>query len=297
MFAWPTVCGDRPAVMGIVNVTPDSFSDGGRFLDAESAIAHGASLVGQGADLLDIGGESTRPGAAPVDAAEELRRVLPVVQGLVGGGAGGLAGGAGGGVPLSIDTGKASVAAAALAAGASIVNDVTAGRADPDMFGVVADAGAGIVLMHMQGDPRTMQDDPRYDDVVDDVSAFLVERLEAARAAGLPDEVLCADPGIGFGKLAHHNLALLARLPELVARVGVPVLVGTSRKAFLGALLASATGNDVPPPSARDDATLASAVWALDHGASIVRVHDVRPVVDAARLLHVMQGIDAEAVA
>jgi len=165
------------------------------------------------------------------------------------------------------------------------------------MFGVVADAGAGIVLMHMQGDPRTMQDDPRYDDVVDDVSAFLVERLEAARAAGLPDDALCADPGIGFGKLAHHNLALLARLPELVARVGVPVLVGTSRKAFLGALLASATGNDVPPPAARDDATLASAVWALDHGASIVRVHDVRPVVDAARLLHVMQGIDAEAVA
>ena len=274
--------------------TPDSFSDGGRFLDAESAIAHGASLAAQGADLLDVGGESTRPGAAPVDADEELRRVLPVVRGLAGGVG---AGGVGGGVPLSIDTGKAAVAAAALAAGASIVNDVTAGRADPDMFGVVADAGAGIVLMHMQGDPRTMQDDPRYDDVVDDVSAFLVERLEAARAAGLPDDALCADPGIGFGKLAHHNLALLARLPELVARVGVPVLVGTSRKAFLGALLATATGSDVPPPAARDDATLASAVWALDHGASIVRVHDVRPVVDAARLLHVMQGIDAEAVA
>jgi dihydropteroate synthase len=294
MFAWPTVCGDRPAVMGIVNVTPDSFSDGGRFLDAESAIAHGASLVGQGADLLDVGGESTRPGAAPVDADEELRRVLPVVHGLAGGGAGGPADG---GVPLSIDTGKASVAAAALAAGAAIVNDVTAGRADPDMFAVVADAGAGIVLMHMQGDPRTMQDDPRYDDVVDDVSAFLVERLEAARAAGLPDDALCADPGIGFGKLAHHNLALLARLPELVARVGVPVLVGTSRKAFLGAVLATATGHDVPPPAARDDATLASAVWALDHGASIVRVHDVRPVVDAARLLRAMQVIDAEAVA
>jgi dihydropteroate synthase len=189
------------------------------------------------------------------------------------------------------------VAAAALGAGASIVNDVTAGRADPDMFGVVADARAGIVLMHMQGDPRTMQDDPRYDDVVDDVSAFLVERLEAARAAGLPDDALCADPGIGFGKLAHHNLALLARLPELVARVGVPVLVGTSRKAFLGAVLAHATGHEVPPPSARDDATLASAVWALDHGARVVRVHDVRPVVDAARLLHVMQGIDAAAVA
>jgi dihydropteroate synthase len=289
MFAWPTVCGDRPAVMGIVNVTPDSFSDGGRFLDAEAAIAHGVALMGQGADLLDVGGESTRPGAAPVDAAEELRRVLPVVAGL--------AHSLGAGVPLSIDTAKADVAAAVLAAGASVVNDVTAGRADPDMFGVVADAGAGIVLMHMQGDPRTMQDDPRYDDVVDDVSAFLVARLEAARAAGLPDDALCADPGIGFGKLVHHNLALLARLPELVARVGVPVLVGTSRKAFLGTVLASATGSEVPPPAARDDATLASAVWALDHGARVVRVHDVRPVVDAARLLHVMQGIDAAEVA
>ena len=286
MFAWPTICGDRPAVMGIVNVTPDSFSDGGRFLDAGAAIAHGVALVGEGADLLDVGGESTRPGAAPVDAAEELRRVLPVVAGL-----------AGAGVPLSIDTAKADVAAAVLGAGASVVNDVTAGRADPEMFAVVADAGAGIVLMHMQGDPRTMQDDPRYDDVVDDVSAFLVARLDAARAAGLPDDALCADPGIGFGKHAHHNLALLARLPELVARVGVPVLVGTSRKAFLGSVLASATGADVPPPAARDDATLASAVWALDHGARVVRVHDVRPVVDAARLLHVMQGIDAEAVA
>ena len=286
MFAWPTICGDRPAVMGIVNVTPDSFSDGGRFLDAGAAIAHGVALVGEGADLLDVGGESTRPGAAPVDAAEELRRVLPVVAGL-----------AGAGVPLSIDTAKADVAAAVLGAGASVVNDVTAGRADPEMFGVVADAGAGIVLMHMQGDPRTMQDDPRYDDVVDDVSAFLVARLDAARAAGLPDDALCADPGIGFGKHAHHNLALLARLPELVARVGVPVLVGTSRKAFLGSVLASATGADVPPPAARDDATLASAVWALDHGARVVRVHDVRPVVDAARLLHVMHGIDAEAVA
>lgn len=286
MFAWPTVCGDRPAVMGIVNVTPDSFSDGGRFLDAQAAIAHGSELLAQGADLLDIGGESTRPGAAPVDAGEELRRVLPVVEGLVGTG-----------VPLSVDTSKASVAAAVLAAGATVVNDVSAGSTDPDMFGVVADAGAGIVLMHMQGDPRTMQQDPRYDDVVEDVSAFLAVRLEAARDAGLPDAALCADPGIGFGKLAHHNLALLARLPELAARLGVPVLVGTSRKAFLGAVVAEATGGDVPPPAERDDATLASAVWALDHGASVVRVHDVRPVVDAARLLHAMRGIDAEAVA
>jgi dihydropteroate synthase len=293
MFAWPTVCGDRPAVMGIVNVTPDSFSDGGRFLDAAAAIAHGVELVGRGADLLDVGGESTRPGAAPVGTDEELRRVVPVVQALAG--TPSVRGG--GAVPLSIDTSKAAVATAALAAGASVVNDVTAGRADPEMFRVVADAGAGLVLMHMQGDPRTMQQDPRYDDVVDDVSAFLVERLEAARTAGVPDAALCADPGIGFGKLAQHNLALLARLPELVARVGVPVLVGTSRKAFLGAVIAGASGHDAPPPAERDDATLASAVWALDRGASIVRVHDVRPVVDAARLLHVMQGIDAEEVA
>ena len=237
-----------------------------------SAIAHGWRWWPRAPTSLDVGGESTRPGAAPVDAAEELRRVLPVVHGLAGASD----------VPLSIDTAKAAVAAAALAAGASVVNDVTAGRADPDMFGVVADAGAGIVLMHMQGDPRTMQDDPRYDDVVDDVSAFLVERLEAARAAGLPDDALCADPGIGFGKTRHHNLALLARLPELVARVGVPVLVGTSRKAFLGAVLAAASGGHDARPAARDDATLASAVWALDHGARVVRVHDVRPVVDAA---------------
>jgi dihydropteroate synthase len=273
--------------MGIVNVTPDSFSDGGRFLEPGPAVAHGVFLAEQGAAVLDVGGESSRPGATPVTLDEELRRVLPVVEGLV----------AATTAPVSIDTSKAAVAAAALGAGAAVVNDVSAGAADPEMLGVVADAGAGIVLMHMQGDPHTMQDDPRYDDVVDDVSAYLVARLEAARSAGVADDALCVDPGIGFGKLARHNLALLARLPELVARVGVPVLVGPSRKAFLGSVLAAASGGDVPPPQDRDDATLAAAVWAMDHGARVVRVHDVRPVVDAAHLLQVMGDVDAEAVA
>ena len=274
-------------MMGIVNVTPDSFSDGGRFLEPASAVAHGSALAAQGARLLDVGGESTRPGAAPVSADEELRRVLPVVQGLAGTTD----------VPLSIDTSKAAVAAAAIAEGAAVVNDVSAGTADPELLGVVADAGAGLVLMHMQGEPRTMQHDPRYDDVVDDVSAYLVARLEAARAAGVADDALCVDPGIGFGKLVAHNLALLARLPELVTRVGVPVLVGPSRKAFLGAVLAAASGGDAPDPDSRDDATLATAVWAMDHGARVVRVHDVKPVVDAALLLHAMAGIDAQEVA
>jgi dihydropteroate synthase len=287
MFTWPSVCGDRPAVMGIVNVTPDSFSDGGRFLDPDAAVAHGRELADAGADLLDVGGESTRPGAAPVGTDEELRRVLPVVTRLA----------ADTTVPVSIDTIKARVAAGALTAGAVVVNDVSAGRADADMFGVVADTGAGMVLMHMQGDPRTMQEDPRYDDVVDDVTSFLVGRLEAARAAGVRDDALCVDPGIGFGKLARHNLALLAGLPRLVERVGVPVLVGPSRKSFLGAVIAAATGTGTPPPEARDDGTLATVVWSIDRGARVVRVHDVRPAVDAARLLHAMRGIDAEAVA
>ena len=192
--------------MGVVNVTPDSFSDGGRFLDPELAVAHGRELVAAGADLLDIGGESTRPGAEPVGPDEEMRRVLPVVEMLASDGA----------VPVSIDTSKAVVARAALAAGATIVNDVTAGVGDPDLFGVVADAGAGLIVMHMQGEPRTMQRDPRYDDVVREVSEFLTNRLAAARAAGVGSDALLADPGIGFGKTAAHNLELLARLGDLV---------------------------------------------------------------------------------
>jgi dihydropteroate synthase len=279
MFAWSSLAGERPAVMGIVNVTPDSFSDGGRYLDADAAVAHGLALAAAGADVLDVGGESTRPGAEPVGEAEERRRVLPVVERLA----------AEAGIPVSVDTHKASVAVAALAVGATIVNDVTAG-ADPEMFGVVADAGAGLVVMHMQGDPATMQRSPRYDDVVAEVGEFLAARLERARAAGVAGAALCADPGLGFGKTAAHNLALLARLPELMTRVGVPVLVGPSRKSFIATLL----GDDV---RARDDGTLATSVWAVDHGARIVRVHDVRPVADALRLLHVMHDLDAAAVA
>jgi dihydropteroate synthase len=279
MFAWSDVCGERPAVMGIVNVTPDSFSDGGRFLDPDAAVAHGLELAAAGADVLDVGGESTRPGAAPVDEDEERRRILPVVERLA----------ADAGVPVSIDTGKAAVAAVALDAGATVVNDVTAG-ADPAMFDVVADAGAGLVLMHMQGEPRTMQLDPHYDDVVVEVGDFLLERVARARRVGVETDALCVDPGLGFGKTASHNLELLARLDELVARVDVPVMVGPSRKAFIARLL----GDDL---RARDDGTLAIAVWAVDRGARVVRAHDAGAVVDALRLLTAMDAIDAEAVA
>jgi dihydropteroate synthase len=279
MFAWSTVCGERPAVIGIVNVTPDSFSDGGRYLDPELATAHGMALVAAGADVLDVGGESTRPGADPVSEAEELRRVLPVVERLS----------ATAGIPVSIDTRKAAVAAAALDAGATIVNDVAAGG-DPEMFDVVARAGAGVVVMHMRGEPRTMQEAPQYADVVAEVGDFLVERLERARAAGIDAGSLCADPGLGFGKTAAHNLTLLSRLAELVGRVGVPVLVGPSRKSFIAKVL----GDDV---AARDDGTLATSVWSVDHGARIVRVHEVAATVDALRLLAVMHALDAEAVA
>jgi dihydropteroate synthase len=273
VFAWVSVCGTQPAVMGIVNVTPDSFSDGGRYLDVGAAVAHGHELAAAGATILDVGGESTRPGAEPVDEHEERRRVVPVVERLA----------VESSVPISVDTTKAAVAAAALDAGAVIVNDVTAGRLHPSILEVVADRGAGYVAMHMLGEPRTMQDDPRYDDVVTEVGDFLVDRLEAARGAGIPDAALAADPGIGFGKTRDHNLTLLARLDELCDRVGVPVVVGASRKRFLGSLVAGADGE--PPPEQRDDATLATVVWALDHGARVVRVHAARPAADAVALL------------
>ena len=265
------------AVMGVVNVTPDSFSDGGRFLDPQRAIAHGRELVAAGADILDIGGESTRPGAEPVASDEELRRVIPVVEALASGGQ----------VPVSIDTGKAVVADAALRAGATIVNDVTAGRGDPDLLGVVASAGAGLVVMHMQGEPRTMQQAPHYDDVTREVGEFLAARLDAARAAGVAADALIADPGIGFGKTLAHNVELLAQLGDLATAVGVPVVVGASRKTFLGKL----TGADDPSMrdlSARDDATLATTVWSFTQGARIVRVHDVATSARIARLLDVM---------
>jgi dihydropteroate synthase len=251
--------------MGVVNVTPDSFSDGGRYLDTGAAIAHGLELEREHAAILDIGGESTRPGALPVPQDEELRRVLPVVEGLVGAGAQ---------AQISIDTAKAPVAAAALDAGATLVNDVTALRGDPDMVEVVARSGAGCCLMHMLGTPRTMQEDPRYEDVVSEVKAFLEERMAFAVAHGVEEARIMLDPGIGFGKTIEHNLELLRRLDELVA-IGPPIVVGTSRKSFLGRL----TGR--PDPGERLAGTIATNVLALERGARVFRVHDVGPVYDA----------------
>jgi dihydropteroate synthase len=261
-------------LMGVVNVTPDSFSDGGSFLDPDAAIAHARELVSQGADILDIGGESTRPGAEPVTVEEELRRVMPVLEGIAG---------APMSVQVSIDTSKATVAAAALAAGASLVNDVSAFRADPAMAGLVADSGAECCLMHMLGSPRTMQRDPRYRDVVDDVKSFLEERLAFAVGEGVREELVLLDPGIGFGKTVAHNLTLLRRLGELTA-LGRPLVVGTSRKSFLGRVLIEMTGEPEPgTPGAADrlPGTIATNVLALERGASVFRVHDVAPVREA----------------
>ncbi len=254
-----------PALMGIVNVTPDSFSDGGAHRDAGAAVAHGCRLRDEGAAIVDIGGESTRPGAEPVPSAAELRRVLPVVEGLVERG-----------VPVSVDTSKAEVARAALQAGAIAVNDVTA-LADPDMAGVVGEFGAGVVLMHMRGEPRTMQDAPRYDDVVTEVREYLLARAEAAEAAGIRRESICLDPGIGFGKTVDHNLELLRGLSELVA-TGFPVLVGASRKSFLERLLGDLD------EQGRDEATAVVTAWCAAAGVAVARVHDVARSSRAGRL-------------
>jgi dihydropteroate synthase len=243
-------------LMGVVNVTPDSFSDGGLYLDPERAIAHGRALAGAGADILDVGGESTRPGAEAVAEAEELRRVVPVIEGLAGAAA-----------AISVDTSKAAVAAAALDAGAGIVNDVTALRGDGEMAPLCAARGATVVLMHMLGEPRTMQDNPRYGDVVEEVGDFLAARMAAAIAAGIEEERIWLDPGIGFGKTAVHNMELLRRLGEL-ARLGRPLVVGTSRKSFIGRV-------DGSPADARLGGTIASSVLAAAEGAAVLRVHDV----------------------
>jgi dihydropteroate synthase len=252
-------------VMGVVNVTPDSFSDGGLYLEPTAAIEHGHQLAAEGAAMLDIGGESTRPGAAPVTADEELSRVEPVIQALAG---------AALSAQISVDTSKAAVADAALHAGATMVNDVTALRGDPELAGVIAARQADCCLMHMLGTPRTMQDDPRYTDVVSEVKAFLEERASFAVAAGIAEERILVDPGIGFGKTPAHNLELLRRLDEL-AELGFPVLIGTSRKSFLGRL----TGRS--HPEQRLAGTIATCVMALERGASVFRVHDVAPVHDA----------------
>jgi dihydropteroate synthase len=258
-------------LMGVVNVTPDSFSDGGLYLDPKAAIAHGRGLARAGAEILDVGGESTRPGAEPVAEEEELRRVVPVVQGLQGAG-----------VVISIDTAKAAVAAAALNAGATIVNDVTALRGDAEMASLCAERGATVVLMHMLGKPRTMQEDPRYDDVVAEVKAFLAGRLEAAVAAGIDEGRVWLDPGIGFGKTAAHNIELLRRLGELRG-LGRPLVVGTSRKSFIGKL-------DGSPADQRLGGTIASSVLAAAEGADVLRVHDVAEVRQALTVAAAILG-------
>jgi len=262
---WVLDCASRTGVMGVLNVTPDSFSDGGQFLDLEAAVRRGMDMAADGADLIDVGGESTRPGSEPVPAQVEMDRVVPVIKRLV----------AEIDTPLSVDTRKPEVAVAALHAGAVIVNDVSGGR-DPEVLRVVADTGAGMVLMHMLGEPQTMQAEPRYGDVVAEVKAYLAERLEAAAAAGVEPERLCVDPGIGFGKTLDHNLALLRHV-DVFAELGRPVLVGPSRKSFIGKLL----GADVDD---RLEGTAAAVAWVAAHGAHIVRVHDVREMVRVVRV-------------
>ena len=262
---------DHPRIMGIVNVTPDSFADGGRYWSPAAAIEHGRLLVEEGADLIDVGGESTRPGADPIAATEELRRVMPVVEGL-----------AAAGILISIDTSKASVAVGALGAGAAVVNDVTA-LGDPDMAAVVSEHEAGLVLMHMQGNPRTMQTAPTYEDVVGEVSQFLVERAAAAEAGGIGRQNIAIDPGIGFGKTVDHNLVLIRDLGVL-ADLGYPLLVGTSRKFFLGKVTGGAAVD-------RDLASAVSVALAIERGADILRVHNVAACKEAALLtLAIVRG-------
>ena len=260
-------CSERTLVMGIVNVTPDSFSDGGMLETVDDAVRHATRLAADGADILDVGGESTRPGSEPVSADEELARVLPVIERLATGASD---------PAISVDTRKAEVASAAIEAGASIVNDVSAG-ADPAMFEVVREHGAGIVLMHMRGEPKTMQESPHFDDVVAEVREFLRERIEAAEFAGIDAERIAIDPGIGFGKDLGHNLELLHRIDELLD-LGRPVLVGPSRKRFIGTLL------DLPE-SERVEGTAGAVAWAVARGVHAVRVHDVREVVRVVRVV------------
>jgi dihydropteroate synthase len=258
------------ALMGIVNVTPDSFSDGGEFIEAAAAIAHGRRLAAEGAEILDIGGESTRPGAADVSADEEARRVLPVIEAL-----------AAEGLRVSIDTSKADVAERSLDAGAEIVNDVTA-LSDPRMAAVCAERGCGLILMHMKGNPRTMQENPTYDDVAVEVRDFLAGRLETATAAGVAEERVWLDPGIGFGKTAQHNLELIERLGEL-RELGRPIVLGASRKSFLGRL----TGREVDQ---RLGGSIAAAVVGMARGADVLRVHDVRETREAAVVAEAILG-------
>jgi dihydropteroate synthase len=261
----------RPSVMGVVNVTPDSFSDGGVHLQPAAAVAAGWRMLDEGAAIIDVGGESTRPGSEGVSAEEELRRVVPVLEGLRG-------------APISIDTAKAEVARRSLELGAELVNDVTALRGDPAMAEVVAESGAYLCLMHMQGEPRTMQVNPAYDDVVSEVAAFLAERVRFAVAAGIAEKRICVDPGIGFGKTVQQNFELVRRLDVLTA-LGRPVLIGFSRKSSLGRILGDPTATTGPL-----SASVAVAVTAYERGASILRVHDVREHVEALTVAAAVVG-------
>lgn len=256
----------RTLIMGIINVTPDSFSDGGRFCDPIVAVQHGKKMVQDGVDIIDIGGESTRPGSDQITPAEELRRVIPVIEGLV----------QEVDVPISIDTYKAEVAARALEAGAVILNDISALRSDPEMANVVVEHDAGVVLMHMKGVPKDMQLDPRYDDVVEEVRAFLHERIEVAQRHGVHPEKIIVDPGVGFGKTAEHNLLLLKHLPRFKS-LGKPILLGTSRKSFIGRILQAEVNQ-------REEGTAATVAVGICKGAHIVRVHDVATMAPVARM-------------
>lgn len=258
--------GARTYVMGILNVTPDSFSDGGCYLDVQQAVAHAKSMVAEGATLIDIGGESSRPGASPVSIDEELARVIPVICAIVGAVD----------VLISVDTYKSEVARQALEAGAHLINDITALRGDPAMASVVAEMEAGLILMHIKGTPRTMQKAPQYDDVVGEVCASLQESIQTAEAADVAADRIIVDPGIGFGKTAEHNIELLKRLTEFRS-LNKPLLIGTSRKSFIGTVLGL-------PVTARVEGTAATVCWAITHGADIVRVHDVKANVRAAEM-------------
>lgn len=267
----------RTLVMGILNVTPDSFSDGGRFAGADAAVARARQMLEEGADIIDIGGESTRPGAEPLPADEELRRILPVIEGVRSFSS----------APISVDTYKATVARSAVQAGARIINDISGLTMDPEVARVAAETGATLVVMHILGTPQTMQQQIHYGDVVDDILAFLRRQIALAEAAGVPRERLVADPGIGFGKTVAHNLEILRRLREFEA-LGVPVLIGTSRKGFIGKVLGL-------PVDQRVEGTAATVAAAILNGAAIVRVHDVLPMVRVARMTDaIMRGWEGE---
>jgi dihydropteroate synthase len=259
--------GPLPLIMGVLNTTPDSFSDGGRFLSVDAALIRAREMIAQGADIIDVGGESTRPGAEPVDATSEMRRVLPVIEALASGSR----------AVISVDTTKASVAREAVRLGACIINDVSAMTADPAMAATVRDTGAGVVLMHMRGNPRTMQDNPQYADVTGEVARWLAARIAAAAAAGIAPEAVAVDPGIGFGKTVTHNAELISGLAR-IADLGRPVLAGMSRKRFIGALAG------VPDAGGRLAGSLAALACAVLQGATILRVHDVAESVQAARV-------------